>query len=428
MSFYRQFFTQLYDGGDLQPVLEQRITTDYFQGDMELYRAFEFISSYWVAHHILPTIDVVQRQPNLKEFELVTKNGASLKDCMHQIRWAEAIRKADQRYEDARHEAAATLDDPSKWLENMGNQFWDLGQQYKSESGGVFDLLERIEEDWDKLFSEDRLEYFTPWPWPAMNKWFTGIPKGSIILIYAIFKQLKTWVMYMIMFHALKEGKRVGLISPELEEYENCKRIITLIAAGDHDFQDIYQGTLGEESLDDLHMKFREFHSRVEGKLFVLPIVELSPNAILSVAQEVRKYKIDIVFFDALNLTAEDWKDLLKTCKNIRQFIRDTNGCTFVGTFQANRAYKKKIEFFKVDPLQDVGGSLGFAQICDLLIRTNFNEQLNELELSFRAARQFKSVAMRRVVLSTHQDSFLQQKLAEDIAEMEGDAPDEFMK
>lgn len=180
---------------------------------------------------------------------------------------------------------------------------------------------------------------------PILNKHLGGLDKGELLTIGGYTSQAKSGLAIQLAIDFAIQGKNVLFLSTEMLSAEVGRRILGNM--GSVNIMDLRKGMISPDETESL-----EFIAREIGKKWNMNIKKI--YEIEDVANNVRKYKPDILFVDYIqNLSGEDYNTATRNIK-ILQSITIQHELGTVCVSQLNRN-KDDIREPKLSDLRDTG-------------------------------------------------------------------------
>lgn len=150
-----------------------------------------------------------------------------------------------------------------------------------------------------------------PWPWPHLNDATRGMRFGQYIVLFALGKTYKTWVLCMIAVVAHMHGFRVLFVEQEMPTEEIHDRVGALYAG--IPWSAFYTGRLTEREEGALIEGLDQFAKKDPGSFQIERLSSSGPAAVTELEGLIDKYEPSLVIGDGVYLAGErDWQQIAK--------------------------------------------------------------------------------------------------------------------
>ena len=374
----------------------------------ELRNVWSIIHEHIARYRSIPSQTYIhERQPHFQFLDSAAIEGEhplALADLLRtsytQVQLDDMLEKGLQMNESDPHEAMAWMLEKMSRLRRMSStvEILDMSSDVS---------CEEVEEEYERAASGDALSLALPWP--SVEQEVMGLKPEELTLIYGRPKSMKSFIAFYMAVHAyFYSGARVLIVTREMSKEQCRKRIVALLAKvaygpwrkgrlrqteREHVFS-LMRGLIGYE---------RETYSAFQPGLH--PCIRIVDGqhpgygGMDLVQMLIDETEPDLVVDDSMYLAAHDnsnpsesmdWKVQSGIARSAK-LLAKSNKIAYLATTQASKSSKndkkdQKAVIKEVTNLDSLAFSDGFAQNCDLAIRSVFRE--NYILLGFPGYRE----------------------------------------
>lgn len=232
-----------------------------------------------------------------------------------------------------------------------------------------------------------------PYPWEVLNMHLGGMNPGDMIALWALPKNMKSWLgLYMACF-ALQAGKRVLVFSQDMNDKRTLARVACMVAG--IDYTDYRHGRLSEDEVEEVRSFLYEAVS-LDGKLRFTTGRRLDgkQGGIEEIERQARQFMPDLVLLDSAYTLGYQgsgdarWERMANLSSNIKA-TAERLAIPFIAIFQENesKAWKYK---GKTSGTASIADASHIIRDVDVGIRVVYAEWAEQISLHLAAARETK--------------------------------------
>lgn len=321
---------------DYSIIEDNLLDETYFEG---YENEFNYLKNYYIEYHKVP--DEVSFMDKFPDFDLVEVTDSdrylleTIRESHLYTKFTEILPKVASLLKQDSEEARAYLEQVLKD---------DLKPVYSINDEEIVENIDKRVEA-SEYVNQNIASKFIPTGFDEVDDDIVGLQRGDeLAVIVARINQGKSWVLETIITHAVEQGYRTGIFSPEMSVAQLGYRFDTL--HGNVPNRAVFFGKFDDDyTLDDYKQYAEELKEETTGKLYVTKPKDFNRKLTVSKLRNwIKARQLDIVAIDGITyLTDERYKkgdSRAISLTNISEDLMDLSselGVPILVVVQANR-------------------------------------------------------------------------------------------